>query len=52
MRLANSPEQAVSGAIYDSTASSAWARLNKIAAVYEYNEKGDSTTKAEIWEWR
>jgi len=40
------------GAIYHSTAAPAWAQLNKVAAVFEYSEKADGTTRAEIWEWR
>lgn len=40
------------GAIYYSTASPSWEKLNKVAAVFEFSEKADGTTKAEFWEWR
>lgn len=40
------------GAIYYSTASSAWARLNKVAGVFEYRENADGTTEANLWEWK
>ena len=40
------------GAVYYQTASSAWARLNGVAAVYEYSSDVDGNTKAELWEWK
>ena len=40
------------GAIYYFSPSPAWARLNKVASVYEYNESPDGSTHADIWEWK
>jgi hypothetical protein len=40
------------GAIYYHSSASAWTRLNKIAAVFEYRENPDGSTQAQIWEWK
>lgn len=40
------------GAIYYETASPALARLNGIAAVYEYDVDGGGKTEARIFEWK
>ena len=40
------------GAIYYHSASTAWAQLDKVAGVFEYSEKADGSTRAEVWEWR
>jgi len=40
------------GAVYYSTASSAWMRLNNVASVFEYEVDPQGNTKSEIWEWK
>lgn len=40
------------GAIYYQTASAAWARLNSVAAIYEYEVDAQGNTKGEVWEWK
>ena len=40
------------GAIYYYSASPAWVRLNKVAAVFEYRENPDGSTQSEISEWK
>jgi hypothetical protein len=40
------------GAIYYSTATQAWLRLNNVAAVFEYEVDAQGNTKSEIWEWK
>jgi hypothetical protein len=40
------------GAIYYSTAAAKWARLNNVAAVFEYEVDAQGNTKAQIWEWK
>ena len=46
--------QAISyrGAIYYQSASPAWARLNSVAAVFEYDVDEDGNTTANVWEWK
>jgi hypothetical protein len=40
------------GAIYYQTASRQLARLNGVAAVYEFNVDENGNTQAQIWEWK
>jgi len=40
------------GAIYYTTASQKWARLNGIAAVFEFDVDPEGNTSAKIWEWK
>jgi len=40
------------GAIFYQSPSAQWARLNSMAAMFEYEVDGQGNTKAEIWEWR
>jgi hypothetical protein len=40
------------GAVYYSTASPAWARLNAVAQVFEFEVDSDGTTKTKGWEWK
>ena len=40
------------GAVYYSSSSQAWLRLNKVAAVFEYEVDAQGNTKSEIWEWK
>jgi hypothetical protein len=40
------------GAIFYQTASPQWARLNGVAAVFEYEVDPQGNTKAGIWEWK
>ena len=40
------------GAIYYQTSSEGWARLNGIAAVFEYDIDGEGNTRGSIWEWK
>ncbi len=39
------------GSIYYSTASEEWARLNRVAAVYEYEVDAEGNASAVTWEW-
>lgn len=39
------------GAIYFETASPNWARLNGIAAVYEYSADVSGKAETKLWEW-
>ena len=40
------------GAIYYQTAAAKWARLNSVAAIYEYEVDPEGNTRAQIWEWK
>ena len=40
------------GAIYYSTASAKWSRLNSVAAIFEYEVDAQGNTRAQIWEWK
>ena len=40
------------GAIFYQTAFPKWARLNSVAAVFEYNDDQQGNTKSTIWEWK
>ena len=40
------------GAVYYQSASPEWARLNKVAAVFEYEVDAEGNTQAQIWEWK
>lgn len=40
------------GAVYYQTASPAWARLNAVAALFEYEVDAQGNTRAQLWEWK
>ena len=40
------------GACYYQTASAPWARLNGIAAIFEYEVDAQGNTKGQLWEWK
>ena len=40
------------GAIFYQSAFPKWARLNSVAAVFEYDVDAQGNTKAQIWEWK
>ncbi|MBW8830470.1 MAG: hypothetical protein JF606_13750 [Burkholderiales bacterium] len=40
------------GAVYYQSASPAWARLNSIAGVFEYELDSQGNTRVQLWEWK
>lgn len=48
------PDGSVSyrGACYYQSASPAWAKLNSIAGVFEYEVDAQGNTKGQLWEWK
>jgi hypothetical protein len=40
------------GAIYYQTSAAKWARLNSVAAIFEYEVDAQGNTRAQIWEWK
>jgi hypothetical protein len=40
------------GAIYYQTSATKWARLNSVAAVFEYEVDAQGNTRAQTWEWK
>jgi hypothetical protein len=40
------------GAIYYQTTATKWARLNSVAAVFEYEVDVQGNTRAQMWEWK
>jgi hypothetical protein len=40
------------GAVYYQTATTAWTRLNKVAAMFEYEVDGKGNTHSQLWEWK
>jgi hypothetical protein len=40
------------GAVYFSSPSPAWSRLNALAEVFEFEVDSDGTTKTKGWEWK
>ena len=40
------------GAIYYFSAHPRWARLNTVAAVYEYSVDAKGRSKSDVWEWK
>ena len=40
------------GAVYYQTSSPKWARLNSVAAIFEYEVDAQGNTRAQIWEWK
>ncbi len=40
------------GAVYYQTATTAWTRLNKVAAMFEYEVDGKGNTRSQLWEWK
>ena len=40
------------GALYYQTTSARWSRLNRVAAVFEYEIDAEGSTSAELWEWK
>ena len=50
-RITESGASEFRGAIYFQRASANWARLNAIAAVYEYSADESGKTESKLWEW-
>jgi hypothetical protein len=40
------------GAVYYQTSSQKWSRLNKIAAIFEYEVDQQGNSRSELWEWK
>ena len=40
------------GAVYYQSSSEPWLRLNRIAAVFEYEVDAEGTTRSALWEWK
>ena len=40
------------GAVYYQTMPPRWARLNKVAVVFEYEVDAEGNTRSEFWEWK
>jgi len=40
------------GAVYYQTSPPRWARLNKVAVVFEYEVDAEGNTRSEFWEWK
>ena len=40
------------GAVYYTSSSPKWSRLNAVAAVFEYEADADGNTKSQLWEWK
>jgi hypothetical protein len=40
------------GAVYYQSSTPKWSRLNKIAAIFEYEVDAQGNTKGETWEWK
>jgi hypothetical protein len=40
------------GAVYYQTMPPRWARLNKVAVVFEYEVDAERNTRSEFWEWK
>jgi hypothetical protein len=40
------------GAVYYQSSTPKWSRLNRVAAVFEYEVDAEGNTKGESWEWK
>ena len=40
------------GAVYYQTSAPRWSRLNKVAAIFEYEVDGQGNSRSELWEWK
>lgn len=40
------------GALYLQPSSPKWARLNSVAAVFEYEQEANGNSKGQTWEWK
>ena len=40
------------GAVYYQSASPSWARLNSVAAIFEYEVDAQGNTQSQLWEWK
>ncbi len=40
------------GAVYYQSSTPKWSRLNKVAAIFEYEVDAQGNTKGETWEWK
>ena len=40
------------GAVYYQSAHPAWARLNSVAGIFEYEQAANGDTKGQVWEWK
>jgi hypothetical protein len=40
------------GAVYYETSTPAWARLNSVALIFEYEVDAQGNSRSELWEWK
>jgi len=40
------------GAVYYTTSAAAWARLNRVATVFEFEVDAQGNSRAQLWEWK
>ena len=40
------------GAVYYQSSSQKWSRLNKVAAIFEYEVDQQGNSRSELWEWK
>lgn len=40
------------GAVYYMTSTAAWSRLNRVAAVFEFEVDAQGNSRAQLWEWK
>ncbi len=40
------------GAVFYTSSSPKWTRLNNVAAVFEYEVDGDGSARSQLWEWK
>ncbi len=40
------------GAVYYQSSSPSWARLNRVAAIFEHAVDGQGNSRSELWEWK
>lgn len=40
------------GAVYYLSSSARWSRLNKVAAIFEYEVDAEGNTRSQFWEWK
>jgi hypothetical protein len=40
------------GAVYYQSSSEAWSRLNRVAAVFEFEVDAEGKSRSELWEWK
>jgi len=40
------------GAVYYQTSAPAWARLNSVAGIFEYDVDAQGNSRSQLWEWK